>query len=48
MEGITDYFAEKAVLQGAEQGIDEAQAYKQEREEEIAEDMLEFAFSMGE
>ena len=49
LEGITDYFAEKAVFQGAEQGTDGAQVSKQqEQEEEIAEDMLDFAFSMGE
>lgn len=48
LEGITDYFADKAVFQGAEQGTVEAQVSKQEQEEEIAEDMLDFAFSMGE
>ena len=48
MEGITDYFSDKSVFQGAEQGIVEAQVSKQEQEEEIAEDMLDFAFSMGE
>lgn len=48
MEGITDYFSDKDVFQGAEQGTVEAQVSKQEQEEEIAEDMLDFAFSMGE
>lgn len=48
LEGITDYFSDKAVFQGAEQGTVEAQVSKQEQEEEIAEDMLNFAFSMGE
>lgn len=48
LEGITDYFADKVVFQGVEQGTDGAQVSKQEQEEEIAEDMLDFAFSMGE
>ncbi len=48
LEGITDYFAGKAVSQGTEQGTDGAQVSKQEPEEEIAEDMLDFAFLMGE
>ena len=48
LEGINDYFAEKAVFQGAEQGTAGAQVSKQEPKEEIAEDMLDFAFSMGE
>ena len=48
LEGITDYFADKAVFHSAEQRTDEAQVFKQEQEEEIAEDMLDFAFSMGE
>lgn len=47
LEGITDYFSDKAVFQGAKQGTVEAQVSKQEQEEEIAEDMLDFAFSMG-
>lgn len=48
LEGITDYFAQKAVFQGTEQGTDGAQVSRQEPKEEIAEDMLDFAFSMGE
>lgn len=48
LEGITNYFADKAVFQGAEQRLDETQVSKPEPEEEIAEDMLDFAFSMGE
>ena len=48
LEGINDYFSEKAVFQGAEQGTAGAQVSKQEPKEEIAEDMLDFAFSMGE
>lgn len=48
LEGITNYFADKAVFQGAEQRLDETQVSKPEQEEEIAEDMLDFAFSMGE
>ena len=48
LEGITDYFSDKAVFQGTEQRTDETQVSKQEQEEEIAEDMLDFAFSMGE
>ena len=51
LEGINDYFAEKAVFQGlstVEQGTAGAQVSKQEPKEEIAEDMLDFAFSMGE
>lgn len=48
LEGITDYFADKAVFQGAEQRLGETQVSKSGQEEEIAEDMLDFAFSMGE
>ena len=48
LEGITDYFADKAVFQGTKQRLDETQVSKLEPEEEIAEDMLDFAFSMGE
>lgn len=49
LEGIIDYFADKAVFHSAEQRTDEVQVSKQqEQEEEIAEDMLDFAFSMGE
>ena len=48
LEGINDYFSEKAVFQGAEQGTAGAQVSKQEPKEEIVEDMLDFAFSMGE
>lgn len=48
LEGITDYFADKAVFQGTKQRLDETQVSKPELEEEIAEDMLDFAFSMGE
>ena len=48
LEGITDYFADKVVFQGAEQRFDETQVSRQEQEGEIAEDMLDFAFSMGE
>lgn len=48
LEGITDYFADKAVFQGTKQRLDETQVSKPEPEEEIAEDMLDFAFSMGE
>ncbi|GFI03058.1 hypothetical protein AALA79_09230 [Lachnospiraceae bacterium 64-25] len=48
LEDITNYFADKAVFQGAEQRLDETQVSKPEQEEEIAEDMLDFAFSMGE
>lgn len=48
LEGITDYFADKAVFQGTEQNTDKADASKQEQDGEIAEDMLNFAFSMGE
>lgn len=48
LEGITDYFTDKAVFQNLEQRTDEANVPKQVQEGEIAEDMLEFAFSMGE
>lgn len=48
LEGITDYFADKAVFHSTEQRTDEAQVSKQGQEDEIAEDMLDFAFSMGE
>ena len=48
LEGINDYFSEKAVFQGEEQGTAGAQVSKQEPKEEIAEDMLDFAFSRGE
>ena len=48
LEGITDYFADKAVFQSAEQMVCEAETLKQELEEDIAEDMLDFAFAMGE
>lgn len=48
LEGITDYFADKAVFQGTEQNTDKAGASKQEQDGEIAEDMLDFAFAMGE
>lgn len=48
LEDITDYFADKAVFQGTKQRLDETQVSKPEPEEEIAEDMLDFAFSMGE
>ena len=48
LEGINDYFADKAVFQGTKQRLDETQVSKPEPEEEIAEDMLDFAFSMGE
>ena len=48
LEGITDYFADNVVFQGVEQRLDETQVFKPEQEEEIAEDMLDFAFSMGE
>ena len=48
LKGITDYFANKAVIQSAEQMVYEAETPKQEPEEDIAEDMLDFAFAMGE
>lgn len=48
LEGITDYFSDKAVFQGTEQNTDKADASKQEQDGEIAEDMLDFAFAMGE
>ena len=48
LEGINDYFADKAVFHSAEQRTDEVQVSKQEQEEEIEEDMLDLAFSMGE
>ena len=48
LKGITDYFADKAVFQSAEQMVYEAETSKQEPEEDIAEDMLDFAFAMGE
>lgn len=48
LEGIIDCFADKAVFQGTEQKTDKADASKQEQDGEIAEDMLDFAFAMGE
>lgn len=48
LEGITDYFADKAVFLGTEQKTDKADVSKQEQDGEIAEDMLDFAFAMGE
>lgn len=48
LEGITDYFTDKAVFHNLAQRTYEANVPKQEQEEEIAEDMLDFAFSMGE
>ena len=45
---ITNYFADKAVFQSAEQMVYEAETSKQDPEEDIAEDMLDFAFAMGE
>lgn len=48
LEGITDYFSDKAVFQGTEQKTDKADESKQEQDGEIAEDMLDFAFAMGE
>lgn len=48
LEGITDYFADKAVFHDVEQRAYEVEASKQEKEGDIAEDMLDFAFSMGE
>ncbi len=48
LEGITDYFADKSVFQSVEQMVYEAETSKQEPEEGIAEDMLDFAFAMGE
>lgn len=48
LEGITDYFADKAVFHDVEQRTYEVEASKQEKEGDIAEDMLDFAFSMGE
>ena len=48
LKGITDYFADKAVFQSAEQMVYKAETSKQEPKEDIAEDMLDFAFAMGE
>ncbi|MDE7203290.1 MAG: hypothetical protein K2O91_15630 [Lachnospiraceae bacterium] len=48
LEGITDYFADKAVLQSTEQMVCKAEISKQEQKRDIAEDMLDFAFAMGE
>lgn len=48
LEGIIDCFADKAVFPGTEQKTDKADASKQEQDGEIAEDMLDFAFAMGE
>lgn len=48
LEGITDYFADKAVLQSTEQMVCEAEISRQEQNGDIAEDMLDFAFAMGE
>lgn len=48
LEGIMDYFADKAVWQSTEQIVCEAEISKQEQKGDIAEDMLDFAFAMGE
>lgn len=48
LEGITDYFADKSVFQSVEQMVYEAETSKQDPEEDIAEDMLDFAFAMVE
>lgn len=48
LKSITDYFADKAVIQSTEQMVYEAETSKQNPEEDIAEDMLDFAFAMGE
>ena len=48
VKGITDYFADKAVFQSTEQMVYKAETSKQEPKEDIAEDMLDFAFAMGE
>lgn len=48
LEGITDYFADKAVLQSTEKMVCEAEISRQEQNGDIAEDMLDFAFAMGE
>lgn len=48
LEGIMDYFADKVVLQSTEQIVCEAEISKQEQKGDIAEDMLDFAFAMGE
>ena len=48
VKGITDYFADKAVFHSAEQMVYETETSKQNPEEDIAEDMLDFAFAMGE
>ena len=48
VKGITDYFADKAVFQSTEQMVYKAETSKQEPKEDIADDMLDFAFAMGE
>ena len=48
LKGIKDYFADKAVFQSAEQMVYETETSKQDPEEDIAEEMLDFAFAMGE
>jgi len=48
IEGIKKILPDKVSSQGIEQIIRETELSKQEQENDIAEDMLDFAFAMGE
>ncbi len=48
IEGIKEILPDKVSLQGIEQITNETELSKQEQENDIAEDMLDFAFAMGE
>lgn len=48
LEGIREIFAYKVAFQGVEQIVCEMEVPKLEQEDDIAEDMLDFAFALGE
>ncbi len=48
IEGIKEILPDKVSLQGIEQITNDTELSKQEQENDIAEDMLDFAFAMGE
>lgn len=47
LEGIKEILADKASCYGAEQDANESGLAEREQEDEIAEDMLDFAFTMS-
>ncbi len=48
IEGIKEILPDKVSLQGIEQITNDTELSKQEQENDIAEDMLDFAFAIGE